>query len=182
MKILALAGSPRLKGNSTSLLKLAVESAALNGHQVDLIHAARLKVQPCLGCDGCKKGPACVVRDDMDLVYELIREADVLVISTPIYFYSMSGWLKAVIDRTYALIAPDSSSRVRPGKNVYVITTQEESDPADGQAVVEVIRRGMAWLSAQVVGSLTAVKVLDPDDHLKQPGLLEAARDLLCEL
>jgi len=182
MDILAIAGSPREHGNSTNLLRRSIEGANERGHRSKLLLSKDLNVQPCLGCNGCKKGPSCVVEDDMFYVYEELRQADALVLSTPIYFYTMSGWIKPIVDRMWALLEGENmnyTSRLSPGKKLYVITAQEEPNPADGQSVVAILERGFKWLGFELAGSLVAVKVYGPKDHLKQPQLLNAAYNLI---
>jgi multimeric flavodoxin WrbA len=182
MDILAIAGSPREHGNSTNLLRRSIEGANERGHRSKLLLSKDLNVQPCLGCNGCKKGPSCVVEDDMFYVYEELRQADALILSTPIYFYTMSGWVKPIVDRMWALLEGENmnyTSRLSPGKKLYVITAQEEPNPADGQSVVAILERGFKWLGFELAGYLVAVKVYGPKDHLKQPQLLNAAYNLI---
>jgi len=100
--VLILSGSPRKYGNSDLLCEEFMKGAADAGHSVDLIRIARLNIGYCKGCYACKKGGKCVIKDDMaDLLQKMI-EADVIVLSSPVYFYAMNAQLKAVIDRSIA--------------------------------------------------------------------------------
>ena len=182
MVILGIAGSPRKEGNSTSLLKMSLKGAEEREHNSEILYASDQAVQPCLGCNGCKSDPTCVVRDDMIHVYRKLEAADILVIATPIYFYSMSGWLKAIVDRMWALLEGENMnyvSRLSPGRKLYVITAQEESNPADGQSVVDIIARGLKWLGYKLEGSLVAVNVYNAKDYLQQPELHKRAFNLI---
>jgi multimeric flavodoxin WrbA len=181
MNILAIAGSPRLGGNSTSLLKLALREAADRGHEVALLHAVKLAVRPCMACDACKRGPSCVVKDGMLEVYAGLEEADALVIATPVHFYSVSGWLKPVVDRCYALFDAEGEPRIARGKKLFVITAQADEEPADGQATVRQLARSFAWLGMELQGSLTAAGLDEPADYENRPELLDAARRLLVD-
>jgi multimeric flavodoxin WrbA len=181
VNILAIAGSPRLEGNSTSLLRVALHEAAERGHEVELLHAVKLGVRPCMACDACKRGHACVVKDAMLEVYAGLEEADVLVIATPVHFYSVSGWLKPVVDRCYALFDAGGEPRIARGKRLFVITAQQDAEPADGQATVRQLARSFAWLGMELQGSLTAAGLDQPDDYQDRPELMEAARRLLVD-
>lgn len=102
-KILVLSGSPRIHGNSSILCDEFIRGAEKAGHQTEKINVAKKKVAGCLGCNACyKNGGTCVQKDDMKEIEEKMIDADVIVLASPIYFYSMDAQLKAVIDRTYS--------------------------------------------------------------------------------
>ena len=100
MNILILSGSPR-KGGNTDLLAEAFAKGASQKHHVEIVSVHDYKVNPCMGCNACfkNKSNACVQNDDMSLIYEKMSRADMLVITSPVYFYGLSAQLKAVIDR-----------------------------------------------------------------------------------
>ena len=99
MNILILSGSPR-KGGNTELLAEAFTKGAAAHHHVEIVSVRDYKVNPCLGCNICfKTNGACAQKDDMALIYEKMSQADMLVISSPVYFYGISAQLKAIIDR-----------------------------------------------------------------------------------
>lgn len=179
VRVLGVAASPRANGNSSSLLDAALAGAQERGCQTDRIWLRKLDVSPCTACDGCRRGPICIVHDDMDGIYAALHHADVVVVATPIYFYNMSGWLKAVVDRLYGLIGTDPRPRLAPGKKLYVITCQEEADVADGRLVVRLLERSFAWVGVELAGFLVAVNVKAENDHLAHPEYLTAARALV---
>ena len=100
MSILIISGSPR-KGGNTELLVEAFAKGAAEHHHVEIVSVRDYKVNPCLGCNACFKSEAntCAQKDDMTVIYEKMSQADMLVIASPVYFYSISAQLKAVIDR-----------------------------------------------------------------------------------
>ena len=102
-KILILSSSPRPNGNSNILCDEFTRGAKESGHEVEKINVARVKVAGCLGCGACQKnGGICVQKDDMDEIRGKMLAADIIVLASPIYYYSMAAQLKLVIDRTYA--------------------------------------------------------------------------------
>ncbi len=101
-KVLILSGSPRVGGNSDLLCDEFMRGAKESGNEVSKINVAQKKVAGCLGCYRCKESGKCVFQDDMAEILQQMIEADVLVLASPVYFYSISSQLKAVIDRTVA--------------------------------------------------------------------------------
>ena len=103
MRILALAGSPHRPSNSEALMQAAIAGASeLPGVQVQSFRVADMTISPCRACGGCNETGICVIRDDMQQIYPLLRAADRLIIASPIFFGSVSAWLKAVFDRCQA--------------------------------------------------------------------------------
>ena len=105
MMILGFQGSPRKKGNTNYLLSAFMEEAETLGAQTRIIEVAEKNIVPCIGCGYCEKKGYCVTKDDdmTNEIYPLLREADVVVLAAPIYFYNVPAQLKAPIDRTQTL-------------------------------------------------------------------------------
>lgn len=102
-KVLILSGSPRKGGNSDLLCDEFMRGAQEAGHEVEKIRVASKKVAPCSACYYCRDhGGACAHKDDMAEILQKMIDADVLVLASPVYFYSIDAQLKAVIDRTVA--------------------------------------------------------------------------------
>ncbi len=105
MMILGLQGSPRATGNTSHLLQALMNTATERGATTRTVEAAKLNLLPCRGCGFCEKKGRCVIEGD-DMVrdiYPLLRQADAVVVATPIYFYNAPAQLKALIDRSQAL-------------------------------------------------------------------------------
>ena len=100
-KILILSGSPRKGGNSDVLCDEFARGAQEAGHEVEKIRVADKKISFCRACYACKDGK-CAIQDDMGEVLQKMIDADVLVLVSPVYFYSIDAQLKAVIDRSVA--------------------------------------------------------------------------------
>lgn len=101
-KVLILSGSPRKNGNSDLLCAEFARGAAEAGHAVETIRVAEKKIGFCRACYSCKGSGVCAVKDDMAEVLQKMIDADVLVLASPVYFYSIDAQLKAVIDRSVA--------------------------------------------------------------------------------
>lgn len=102
MKITILMGSPRTRGN-TELLASAFAEGASKVHDVEILHVADYDIHPCIGCNACFRNEShrCCRKDDMDILYDKLKDTDMLVIATPVYFYGISAQLKTVIDRLH---------------------------------------------------------------------------------
>ncbi|MGB5747368.1 MAG: NAD(P)H-dependent oxidoreductase [Desulfobacterales bacterium] len=100
MLILGLQGSPRKKGNTNYLLSTFMTAAEKFGARTHIIDVTQKKVIPCKEYTVCEKKGFCPIEDDVkDEIYPLLREAELVVVATPIFFYNMTAQLKAVVDR-----------------------------------------------------------------------------------
>ena len=104
-KILILNGSPRKNGKTASLVKSFVEGAESVGNEVKELYLQGMNIGGCLACEGCQRnGGTCVQKDDMQIVSEDFLRADVVVFASPQYWGTITGQLKIVIDRLYAVL------------------------------------------------------------------------------
>jgi multimeric flavodoxin WrbA len=102
-KILGLSGSPRRGGNTDILLEEMLKGAEAQGAKTEKIIISQLSVTPCIECHGCDEDGVCVLKDDMEEVYPKFLEADWIILASPIFFYGVTGWTKALIDRVQSL-------------------------------------------------------------------------------
>ncbi len=105
MKVLGIFGSPRRGGNTDHLLEEALKGAQSQGAEVERIYLTDLSITPCRECHGCDQTGCCVIEDEMQKVYPKLLEADIIILSSPIFFYGVTAWAKALIDRSQALWA-----------------------------------------------------------------------------
>lgn len=125
MKIVAVLGSPRPKGNSALMAEAFLDVARERGAAVEVYLLNQMNIKGCQGCGQCKtKSEVCVVEDDLTPVYDAVRGADLLVMASPVYFGDLSAQLKCFWDRTYAFAHPDFTSRLAPGKKSVMFLAQ----------------------------------------------------------
>jgi multimeric flavodoxin WrbA len=103
MKILAIMGSPRIKGNTDLLLDEAIKGVESQGAEVEKIMVDKAAIAGCSEDYQCEKDGNCSIRDDMDEIYPKLLEADAIIVASPIFFYGLTSQLKALIDRCQAL-------------------------------------------------------------------------------
>lgn len=101
--ILILSSSARKGGNSDTLCDAYAQGAKEAGHEVEKVRLAELHIEPCLGCYACEKTGKCAQKDDMAALLPKLVRADVIVLASPVYFYTLCGRLKNFIDRTLPL-------------------------------------------------------------------------------
>lgn len=104
-KIVILNGSPRRNGNTAALTRAFTEGAQAAGHTVTEFFLDGMEIHGCKGCMGGHGGQPhpCAQRDDMDKIYPAVRECDVVVLASPLYYWTLSGQLRVAIDRLFAL-------------------------------------------------------------------------------
>lgn len=99
-KVLVLSGSPRKGGNSDLLCDEFVRGAMEAGHEVEKIRVQEKKIACCMACYACRDTGICAIKDDMADIMQKMIDCDVMVLASPVYFYSIDAQLKAVIDRS----------------------------------------------------------------------------------
>ena len=123
-KVLILSASPRKGGNSDILCDQFAKGAEEAGHQVEKIRVQEKKISPCLACYGCRGTGVCVQKDDMDAIYPHYKDADLVVLASPMYYWSLSGQLKCAFDRLFA-VAELSPSYANPVKDCVLLMAAE---------------------------------------------------------
>lgn len=133
-KVLILSGSPRKNGNSDILCDEFARGAVQAGHAVEKIRVAEQNIGYCRACYACKGTGVCAIKDDMAAVLQKMIDADVIVLASPVYFYSIDAQLKALIDRTVArwLEVKD--------KEFYYIVTAADGEQAAAETTLACFR------------------------------------------
>lgn len=114
MNVLILQGSPRANGNTAWMAEEFRKAADAAGHTVTLVDVAHKKIAGCMACEYChgKGNGACVQKDDMQELYPLLAEAEVLVLASPVYYFTMSAQIQAPIQRIYNMNKPPKVKKV----------------------------------------------------------------------
>ncbi len=129
MKILALQGSPRKKGNTNRVLDEMIKGAENNGHEVVKYFLSSLDISPCSGCERCAKGKDCKFEDDGAEIINQLAEGASVILASPIYFGQMTAQAKTIVDRFYSIFNnPDKKfngkaamifTHAYPNKDIY---------------------------------------------------------------
>jgi multimeric flavodoxin WrbA len=178
MKIVALLGSPRPKGNSATLAHEFLAKAGELGHKPIVHELGKLTYKGCSGCYACKTSREdCILRDDLTHVLADVAAADVLVLSTAVYFGDVTSQLKGFIDRTFSYFTPEyrtspTPSRLAPGKKLVFIQTQGNPDET---FFADIFPKYAAFLKRNSFGEAYLIRargVSSPDDVIRNDAFL----------
>ena len=172
-KIVVITGSPRKDGNSFAMTDAFIQAAEAKGHTVTRFDAAMKQVGGCRACETCfKTGKACSFDDDFNTIAPAILEADAVVFTMPVYWYSIPAQVKGVIDRLYSFCV---AGKDIAGKECALITCCEEEDMSVMDGVRVPLERSAALLKWKMVGEVLVPGVLKVGDIEKTDGYAQAA-------
>lgn len=173
MKIVVITGSPRKNGNSFAMTEAFIHEAEQRGHSVRRFDAAFLKIGGCHACMTCyKTGKACSFDDDFNDIAPAILEADAVVFTMPVYWYSIPAQIKGAIDRLFSLVV---GGKEVAGKKWGLIACCEEDDTTVLDGVRIPMERTAALLQWEMVGEVLIPGVLNVGDIDHTDGCLQAA-------
>lgn len=165
MNILVLNGSPHISGNTMKMIEAFKEGA--HEHQVSVIDVCQYQINGCLACEAChRQNKTCVQKDDMQIIYDLLPQTDMLVLASPIYYHGLSGQLKCAIDRLYAILYPTKPTRLN---KIAMILSSGDPDMYEG-AVFSYQGDFLDYLGLEGMGIFTA--------HGNENGSIEKLKEL----
>lgn len=175
-RILVLNGSPRPKGNTAALIAEFVQGAEASGHTITRFNLMGMNIRPCLGCIKGGKDPAspCVQKDDMDKIYSAYREADVVVLASPMYYWGFTGLLKVAFDRLFAVAEADNYAS--PKKDCILIMAAEDDSESNWKPVLDYYHALLGHLEWKNCGTVLAGGVFQLGDIKGHPALEEAKK------
>ena len=169
MKVLAISSSPRKGGNSDVLCDEFLKGAAENGYEVQKIRLSEKKISPCAACYGCAESHVCVRRDDMPEVLDALKAADVIVLASPVYFYSVCAQMKAMIDRCLPCYMEIKN------KTFYFIVTAADPQHSAADETLADFRGYLRCLpGAKEAGVIFGTGTWDKGDVYRHPALKQA--------
>lgn len=131
MKIVILNGSPRPKGNTAGMIEIFKAAAGKQGHDIKVFDVCKMNIQGCKACEYCHgvgKGK-CIIKDDMQEVYKDLKDMEMIIIASPIYYHGLSGQIKCAIDRFYSALYPKAPE---PLKKVAMFLSSGDDDMYTG--------------------------------------------------
>jgi multimeric flavodoxin WrbA len=178
--ILGISASPRNRGNTEIILEQILAGAEQAGAKTRAFNLAKLNVQPCLGCERCRKQKACTrLIDDMQQIYPILEEAKGLVLGSPVHNYNLTSWAKAFIDRLYCYYdftdtrPRDYKSRLAgQGREALVYAIGEQPDPREAGITLKALSMPLTPLGYNVTE-------LPPFMGFFDKGAIKAENDLM---
>jgi multimeric flavodoxin WrbA len=182
-KVLVLLGSPRRKGNSAILAERIAGGARAAGAAVETVYLHALAIAPCKACYACQKpkSKGCSIDDDMQPLYRKMLEADAWVISSPVYWFTMSAQLKLWMDRCLAFGA--YGKEPFEGKRIALAMSYGGEDPFDSGCVnaLRTFQDAYNYVGAKIVGMVYG-SAMEPGDIKVNKALLKEAKALGAKL
>lgn len=177
MKVVGVLGSPRIKGNSDILLDQALVGAKDAGANVEKIILVSKSISGCLDCKKCNETGICAIEDDMQEIHKKILEADAIIHSVPVYFFSMTAQMKAYLDRWCAFFDAqwnwqEKYTSKMTEKKIGLIAVCGSPDISTADPIVHAFKKTatfseMIWLGAVQV-SAGKKGAVDKDEKSKQ--------------
>lgn len=173
-KVLIISTSLRNRANSEILAHETERGAKDAGHDVEFITLKDKEINFCKGCLACQKFGKCVIDDDANAITEKMKNAEVIVWATPVYYYEMSGQMKTMIDRANSLYATAHNI-----KDIYLITTSAENSENIAQTVINGLNGWIICMQGtKLKGFLNGAGAENPADVSNMPHLLEKAYNM----
>lgn len=172
-RIVVITGSPRKNGNSFAMTDVFIRTAEENGHTVTRYDAAMMEVEGCHDCKTCyKTGKACSFDDDFNTIAQDILEADAVVFSMPVYWYSIPAQIKSIIDKLFSFVV---GGKDIAGKECALIACCEEDDRSVLDGVRIPYERTISLIKWHSVGEVLISGVLNEGDIERTDGCQKAA-------
>ena len=173
--IVILNGSPRKNGNTSALVRAFSEGAESAGHKVTTFYLGSMDIHGCRGCFGghSSKDCPCVQQDDMDQIYPVIKDSDVVVLASPLYYWNMSGQLRTTIDRLFALEEGDGNLLRGHGRSSALLMAAEGHGVDDLVQYYDHLMEHLGWTN---LGHVLAGGNMDAGDIAGKPEVDEAYR------
>jgi len=171
-KIIILNDSPRKKGNTSELIREFTNEAESSGNIVTEFFLDSMIISGCKGCFCGGKNPdsPCVQKDDMEKIYPVYKEADIVVLATPLYYWSISGHLKTAFDRLFAVAECDPDYR-NPKKECVLLMAAEGNGFEESLYWYNRLEKHLGWKS---LGKILCGGVMDIGDIKGHSELAEA--------
>jgi len=173
-KIVVLNGSPRANGNTAALIDAFTAGAIEAGNTLKRFDIQQMNINPCLGClkGGADKKNPCTQNDAMGEIYPEYKDADILVLASPLYYWSFSAQLKMVVDRLFAVT--EANAMKAPYKECIMLIAAAEDSPESFAPMVDYFRVLMKNLNWKDRGIVLAGDVYKIGDIAGKPSLDEA--------
>ena len=178
-QVLVILGSPRKKGNSSTLAARISQGAKSAGAEVETLFLQALKISPCRGCDTCQKSDSkgCAIKDDMQEIYPKLVKADAWVIASPVYWFTMSAQTKMFMDRCYALTAYKENPFA--GKRIAIAMSYGDVDQVKSGCVnaLRTFQDAFRYTGSKIVGMVYG-SALEAGEIANNKALMQEAEEL----
>jgi multimeric flavodoxin WrbA len=173
-KVLGLMGSPRRNGNTEILVDTVLAGAEEHGAATEKVLLGTLEIAPCRACDSCRKTGKCIHEDDMVGLIEQMKEADVWVLGTPVYWWGPTAQFKAFLDRWYGIY----NQGIFKGKDIVLVVPLESNNETVYNPTLDMFKGIMDYLGMNHIGTVLATRVYEKGAVNDHPEYLDMAREI----
>lgn len=174
--VLAIMGSPRKGGNTDVMVDEILAGAKEAGATVEKVMIGDINVLPCQACAACRITGECVQVDDMKQMLEKLRDSQVWVIGTPVYWWGPTAQLKALLDRWYAKADPENAREYFAGHRVVLAIPLGDDNPQTARHLVGMFQDSLNHVKAELFASVLAPGAYDMGDVKEMEEVLKQAR------
>lgn len=177
-KIVVLNGSPHKTGNTMALVNEVLKTSQDKEIEIKTYNLKKMQISDCQGCYVCKKTGKCVIKDDMQQIYQDIDDADGIIFATPVYMCQMSAQLKLAVDRFFAYMKQDHSSSLSQNKKVLFAVTYGGGDMSQYQNYFDLTGKSLVFLGFGEYKILITGNLSEPKELLERSEVLSEAKEM----
>ncbi|MFW9863300.1 MAG: flavodoxin family protein [Candidatus Thorarchaeota archaeon] len=155
--VLGIVGSPRRNGNTEILVDVVLGAAEENGAAIHKVILSKLDIGPCRACDTCRRTGKCVQKDDMEELVTKIKNSDVLILGTPVYWWGPTAQFKAFLDRWYGVY----NQGIFKEKETVLVIPLEDTKESTCKPILDMLKSIMEYLNMTHVGTVLAPGVYE---------------------
>ncbi|WNY26785.1 Putative NAD(P)H-dependent FMN-containing oxidoreductase YwqN [Methanolapillus ohkumae] len=173
MKMIGFCGSPRRRGNTEILMEMIQSTVEDAGISMEIVGLADVDIGFCSACDACHvPGGKCILDDDMDSLAQKMKEADIWVFGTPVYWWGPTAQMKVFMDRWYGI-----SKTIFQNKKAILVIPMEDTDDKTASHVVGMFQDALDYVGVEILDTVVAKGVWSAGDVKEKPEILQAAKD-----
>ena len=174
-RVMAFVGSPRIKGNPDLLVDEVLRGAQEAGAVFEKTYLCDRLIGPCRACDACLDSGQCFQYDDMDKLLARMKQSDVWVLGTPIYWWGATAQFKTFLDRWYAPWHGKETKQVFEGRKVILVITMGDTNLSTADPALGMFKRSLDFVGVELAATILAPGVHRLDDVTKHPELMKQA-------
>ncbi|MFX1262923.1 MAG: flavodoxin family protein [Promethearchaeota archaeon] len=172
--VLGIVGSPRRNGNTEILVDVVLSAAEENGASTHKVILSKLDIGPCRACDTCRRTGKCVQKDDMEEIVTKIKNSDVLILGTPVYWWGPTAQFKAFLDRWYGVY----DQGIFKEKETVLVIPLEDTTESTYNPILNMFKAIMEYLHMNHVATVLAPGVLERGAVRDHREFMDSAREI----
>jgi multimeric flavodoxin WrbA len=184
INVLAIIGSKRKNGNTSILIDKIYENISSKSINLNKLFIKDYTFEGCLGCNSCHDSTTCIMNDDMQKIYKMMDDTDVLILASPTYYYNVTADMKKLIDRFFCLNIFDKNDRTlwtskyhESGKKAgIVVSICEQQSKEDIGFTTLAMKKPLQDIGYNIIYTIEAINSFYKGDILKQPDTLIEAK------